>query len=611
MVFLALGVAVVTELVPVLAVLVGAPDLHALLSSAAPIPAFIAVAGGPTASRLMSLGIALAIFNAMIAVALMAGRQLYSTGRDRFWPPATSRALGRVHPRLGSPWNATLAMGAAALAGCLLDQKLLVILLGNGNVALYAGLCIACIVGRRSGATAHAGYRMPLFPFPPLVALAALAAVVWFRPPRPRGSDRARCNGSGLGDRSDLLRHRFAQEPDVGSAQRLRTRECTMKILVRAAAGALAFLSVGSTWAQAQDRAQALLRELSQAAGPSGFEEDVRGIMVRELKPYAAKITYDGLGSVIAQHGSSGPRIMLDAHMDELGGVVRRTTREGYLSMQMLGGWLDQALPDQRWVIIGAKGPVLAVTGIRDIHYTPTEERSKVIPRDQILLDVGARTEAELVALGVGPGDPVVPDSSFAVLNGTRNYLGKAWDDRVGCAVVIEALRRLAASGHPNQLFVAATTQEEIGLRGAHTAADAIRPDIGIAIEGGVTGDSPGGHPEESQVRLGGGPGLFLYDSSALPNRKLVALTREAAARVKSPLQVDLAQGYGDDSAEIQKSNGGAPTVNLVVPVRYTHAHNGVMNRDDFDHLVDLVVALVQRLDAPTVARLRNFTPAP
>ena len=376
-------------------------------------------------------------------------------------------------------------------------------------------------------------------------------------------------------------------------------------------AAAVGFAALATRPAMAADRTETLLKTLSEAPGPSGFEEDVRAIMVRELKPYAQSITYDGLGSVIAKHGSSGPRVMLDAHMDELGGVVRRTTHDGYLSMQMLGGWLDQALPDQRWVILGSKGPVLAVTGIRDIHYVPAEERAKVIPRDALLLDVGARSAAELEAMGVGPGDPVAPDSGFAVLNGTRNYLGKAWDDRVGCAVVIEALRRLAAQGHPNQLFVAATTQEEVGLRGAHTAAEVIKPDIGIAIEGGVTGDSPGAHPEESQARLGGGPGLFLYDSSALPNRRLVALTKAAAAQAGTPLQLDLVQGYGDDSAEIQKSGGGAPTVNIVVPVRYTHAHNGIMNRDDFDRTVDLVVALIRRLDGPTVARMRDFTPAP
>ena len=359
------------------------------------------------------------------------------------------------------------------------------------------------------------------------------------------------------------------------------------------------------------DQTEALLRELSNAAGPSGFEEDVRKIMVREMKPMADQLTYDGLGSVIARQGGAGPRIMLDAHMDELGGVIRRTTHEGFLSMQMLGGWLDQALPDQRWIIIGSKGPVHAVTGIRDVHVVPVEERAKVFPRDSLYLDVGARTEAEVAAMGIGPGDPVVPDSPFVILNGSQRYLGKAWDDRVGCAVLIEAMRRLKASGHPNQIFFAATTQEEVGLRGAHSAADMIKPDIGIAIEGGITGDSPGRSPEETQARLGAGPGIFLYDSSALPNRRLTAMTKEVARSNGIPLQLDLVQGYGDDSSEIQKSTGGAPTVNLVVPARYTHAHNGVIDRADFDGMVNLVVALLQKLDGPTVAHLRDFTPEP
>ncbi|WP_164157148.1 M42 family metallopeptidase [Sandarakinorhabdus rubra] len=380
--------------------------------------------------------------------------------------------------------------------------------------------------------------------------------------------------------------------------------------LTLAVLGLLAALALPAAVAQAApgDRTEALLAELADAPGPPGFEEPVRAIMVRELAPLAQKISYDGLGSVIAQHGSSGPRIMLDAHMDEVGGMVRRVTPTGFLSMQLLGGWLDQALLGQRWMIIGSKGPVRAVTTIRDVHVTPQEERGRVTPRNAIYLDVGARTAAEVAALGISPGDPVVPDAPFAALPGGR-LLGKAWDDRVGLAVVIESLRRLAKEGHPNQLFVAATTQEETGLRGAHTAAEIIKADIGIAIEGGVAGDQPGLNPEETQAVLGGGPGIFLYDSSAQPNRKLADLVKATARDSKVPLQLDLVQGYGDDSAEIQKSNGGVPTVNLVVPARYTHAHNGIIDRGDFDHMVTLVVALIKRLDAGTVARLRDFAP--
>ncbi len=370
---------------------------------------------------------------------------------------------------------------------------------------------------------------------------------------------------------------------------------------------AIVFLTA-SVSAQAPDPTVQLLQKLSDAPGPPGAEGPVRALMVPEMKANSSSLQFDGLGSVIAQQGSTGPRVMVDAHMDELGGMVRRVTANGFVTMQMLGGWLDQALVDQRWVILGSKGPVHAVTGIRDIHVVPADERTRVIPRDALMLDIGAKNAAEAAALGIEPGDPVVPDSPFLVMNGTDNYLGKAWDDRIGCAVLIEAMRRTAKSAHPNQIFYVATTQEEIGLRGARTAAQVVKPEIGIAIEGGIVGDTPGSHPEETQAKLGGGPGIFLYDSSALANRKMVALVKRVAAQKGIPLQYDLVQGYGDDSAEIQLSNGGVPTVNIVVPVRYTHAHNGIVNRKDFDRTVDLVVALIESLDASTAAGLRDFS---
>ena len=379
-----------------------------------------------------------------------------------------------------------------------------------------------------------------------------------------------------------------------------------MKCLVITIISVAAFFA---TPACSQDQTIQILQRIADAPGPSGFEEPIRRVMVEYMKPLSSSLRYDGMGSIIAAHGSSGPRVMIDAHMDELGGMIRRVTPNGLLTMQMLGGWLDQALVDQRWVILGSKGAVHAVTGIRDIHVVPAEERTRVFAREQIYLDVGAKNEAEVGAMGISPGDPVVPDSPFTVLNGTDNYVAKAWDDRVGCAVVIEAMRRLQTQPHPNQLYWTITTQEEVGLRGAHTAADVVKPDLAIALEGGITGDVFGGHPEETQVGLGRGPGIFLYDSSALPNRKLVAFTKETASAKGISLQTDLVQGYGDDSAELQKAIGGVPTVNLVVPVRYTHAHNGIMNRRDFDQMVDLLVAMLQKLDAAAIEKLRDFSP--
>src|SRR5512140_3570295 len=153
-------------------------------------------------------------------------------------------------------------------------------------------------------------------------------------------------------------------------------------------AASLPFLLALSAPAFAQDRTAGLLQKLADAAGPPGFEEPVRKLTVDEMKPYASAIRFDGMGAIIATQGTAGPRIMVDAHMDELGGVVRRVTSRGLLTMQMLGGWLDQALVDQRWIIVGAKGPVRAVTGIRDVHVIPAEERSRVFPRDSLFLDV-------------------------------------------------------------------------------------------------------------------------------------------------------------------------------------------------------------------------------
>lgn len=365
----------------------------------------------------------------------------------------------------------------------------------------------------------------------------------------------------------------------------------------------------------AGDRVFALLRELTQAPGPPGFEEPVARIMAAHFQPYVNSMRYDGLGSLIAEQKPTGaaasatdaPRIMVDAHMDELGGMVRRLTPDGFLTMQMLGGWLDVALPGQRWVIIGSHGPVHAITNIPDAHIATADQRTHLVPRDAIFLDVGAHTAAQARALGLEPGDPVVPDSPLMEMNGTGNYVAKAWDDRIGCAVMLEAARQLATLPHPNDIFYAATVQEEIGERGAATAAEVIKPDLGLALEAGITRDMPGVRPDQAQEVLGGGPGIFLWDTSELPNRKLVAFIEETARAEGIPLQTDLVGGYGDDSSVIQKSNGGVPTANLVVPTRYTHVHNGEINRGDFDGMVKLMVALLQRLDAPTVARLRAF----
>ncbi len=178
-IFWALGLAALFQLGPVLAVMVGAPDLRALLTAESPIPAFIAQVGGPVLSKVMGLAVAAAIFNAMIAVALMAGRQLFSTGRDQVWTAGLNRAFTHIHPRFHSPWIATLTMGAISLLWCFVPLNILVIVIASGTVALYGSLCLGVIAGRRTGSTSHAGWRMPWFPLAPAIAIVALVGVVW------------------------------------------------------------------------------------------------------------------------------------------------------------------------------------------------------------------------------------------------------------------------------------------------------------------------------------------------------------------------------------------------------------------------------------------------
>lgn len=369
-------------------------------------------------------------------------------------------------------------------------------------------------------------------------------------------------------------------------------------------------LGAASGAAQELDSTARLLRELTEAPGPSGFEGAVREIVVREFDALAAEIEYDGLGSVLATLPGSpdGPRIMVTAHMDEVGLMVQHVTPDGFLTVKKLGGWLDQALPDQRWTILGRDGPVPAVSGIRTVHVTPSSERGRVWSLEETFLDIGAASRDEVEALGVRPGDGVAPWSPFLVLPNGR-YAAKAWDDRVGVGVMIAAARRIREEGIriPARVVWVATTQEEVGLRGAQTSVPLADPDLGISIEAGVAADYPGARPTQAQERLGRGPGIFLLDSSMIPHLELRDLFFRVADDEGIPLQPDVLTGYGEDGAVIQRYDSGRPSVNMTVPTRYLHAHTGVIQRSDFDRAVELLIQVLRRLDGDAVDELVTY----
>jgi endoglucanase len=388
-----------------------------------------------------------------------------------------------------------------------------------------------------------------------------------------------------------------------------------------AAAGTTLGPAHAETAAQAQAPTQAalalddtarLLKALSEAPGPSAFEEEVRKIVVAEYSALGARLEYDGLGSVLATipGATTGPRVMVTAHMDEVGLMVQHITPDGFIRVKILGGILEQALPDQRWTILGRNGPVTAVSGLRTTHVLPPLQRGVVWSLDDTFLDVGATSREEVERLGIRPGDGIAPHSEFLVMPNGR-YAGKAWDDRVGLGVMIAAARRIRAAGTriPAQVVWVATTQEEIGLRGAQTAVQKARPDLGISIEAGVSADYPAIGPTQAQERLGGGAGIFLLDSSMIPNRKLRDFFFDVAQQAKIPLQPNVLTGYGEDGAEIQRFDSGRPSVNMTVPTRYLHGHTGIIQRSDFDHAVELLIQVLAQLDAAKVTQLTSFVP--
>ena len=359
------------------------------------------------------------------------------------------------------------------------------------------------------------------------------------------------------------------------------------------------------------DRVVHLMQELTDAPSPSGYEGPVRAILMREFRALGAKVSTDGIGNVIAMVPgvSTAPRVMVDAHMDEVGLVVRSITPEGFVKfLPMSINWFDQPLVDQRWQIMTAKGPVTAVSGFIDKHAHTAEDSTRVVPSHELFLDVGARNNEDAQAMGIAPGNLVAPWSPFTRL-GTTRFAAKAWDDRVGCIMMLEALRRMQERGirHPNVIYFVGSVQEEVGMRGVQNAVETVKPDVGIALEVGIAGDFPLARKEFSQEELGAGPAIFAYDGSMIPNIKLSELFQKVAADKKIPLQISVVAQYGSDAAPIQKYSTGRPAINFAIPTRYTHLHTGVIDWADLNHGVDLLVAMLAQLDGNTVTELTRF----
>lgn len=348
-----------------------------------------------------------------------------------------------------------------------------------------------------------------------------------------------------------------------------------------------------------------LLKELTETPGVSGYETSIRSIIRKYLGKYG-ELTQDKIGSVICrkQGTSDKPRIMLAGHMDEIGFMVKQITPEGFIKFLPLGGWFDQVLLGQRVVIQANKGDVVGVIGAKPPHLLPPDERDKVVKRKDMYIDIGASSKDEVEAAGIQLGDPIVPRADFVELAGGHTYLSKAFDDRVGTALVISAMQEIQQKNHPNTVYGVATVMEEVGIRGATTSVRAVDPDVAIVLESDIAGDVPGIKPDESAIKLGQGPTIVLIDARMIPNIRFRDLVKETAKQIGVPVQLSAIEGGATDGGVIHLHGIGVPTIVIGVAARHIHSHSSIIHRNDYDNAVKLLSALIDRLDTSTVATL-------
>ena len=333
-----------------------------------------------------------------------------------------------------------------------------------------------------------------------------------------------------------------------------------------------------------------LLKRLCETAGAPGREERIREIVIECLRPLCEEISVDALGNVVAlRRGRGRPKLMLSAHMDEISFLVTHIDDEGFLRFTPLGGFDAKTLTAQRVVVHGTRD-LLGVMGTKPVHIISEEQRKNAPKIEEYFIDVGLG--AEEVRASVSLGDPVTRQRELVEIGNNLN--GKSFDDRMGLFVLIEAVRRLEK--HEADLWVVATTQEEIGIRGALIAARNIDPDVGIAIDVTLANDVPEAKSHEYITRLGAGTAIKVMDSSVICNPKVVRFLRKIAQEGGIPFQMEILPRGGTDTAALQRAGSGAAAGCISIPTRYVHSVIEMCSRKDIEASIDLLVAAIGRV---------------
>jgi putative aminopeptidase FrvX len=337
------------------------------------------------------------------------------------------------------------------------------------------------------------------------------------------------------------------------------------------------------------------LKKLSNACGVAGREEEVRNLMISLLKPHADEVIVDKLENVIAMKkgNKNKPKVMLAAHMDEVGLMVKTITKDGFLQFTKMGGIDDRILLAQKVSVLTEKAALPGVVGSKPPHIQKEEERKKIVAFDEMFIDIGAENREDAKAMGVKIGDPVAFDVQYVKI-GKDTVMGKAFDDRAGCAVMIEALKQLKKT--ECTVYAVGTIQEEVGLRGAGTAAFGIDPDVGIALDATIAGDVPGVREFDTSVKMGKGPALTVTDSGLVTHPKVLRWLMDTAAENKIEYQLETGLLGTTDAARISLTRQGVPSGTVSIPARYIHSPVGLISLKDAENSAKLAALAIQKI---------------
>lgn len=339
------------------------------------------------------------------------------------------------------------------------------------------------------------------------------------------------------------------------------------------------------------------LEKLSNACGVTGRESPVRELMIKLLKPYTDEIRVDKLENVIAikKGKTNSPTIMLAAHMDEIGLMVKTITKDGFIKFAKVGGIDDRILQAQKVVVHTKQGQCAGVIGSKPPHVQKEEERKKIVTYDELFVDIGAGSKEDVASKGVSIGDAISFDVKYSSL-GNGNVLGKAFDNRAGCTAMIETLKLIQETDYT--VCAVGTVQEEVGLRGAATAAFGVDPDLALALDVTTAGDVPGMKESDTSIAMGKGPALTISDAGLITPPKILRWLIETAEQGKIPFQFEAGLPGSTDAARISITRQGIPSGAVSIPTRYIHSPVGMLNLQDIENTAKLTAAAIQKIAA-------------